>query len=108
MFSLDLMKPFVTVTLIAAGSAVVLAADNSVEVTLEDGLAPKGPRTFAQAKALGVAEAQKDIKAGHLHVLDYGKPAKPNETDPITGYPIQYLAAPRPTDETAMLRGGRR
>jgi hypothetical protein len=87
------MRPLVIATLIAAISATVLAADNSVEVTLEDGPAPKGPRTIAEAKALGIAEAQKDIKARHLRVKDYGKPTKPNETDPVTGYPIEYIGS---------------
>jgi hypothetical protein len=86
------MKPLLSATLIAAVSAAVLAADNSVEVTLEDGPAPKGPRTIAEAKALGIAEAQKDIKAGHLRVKDYGTPVRLNETDPVTGYLIHYIS----------------
>jgi hypothetical protein len=87
------MKRAVISTVLAGVSAAVFAAGNSVEVTLEDGPAPKGPRTIADAKALGIAEAQKDIKVGHLRVKDYGKSARPNETDPVTGYPIEYIGS---------------
>jgi hypothetical protein len=33
-----------------------------------------GPEVYAAARARGKAEAEKDIKAGHFQVRDWGKP----------------------------------
>jgi hypothetical protein len=88
------MKALVAAAFLASVS-IAFAAGNSVDVTLEDGSVPPGPRTIAEAEALGRAEAEKDIKAGHLCVKDYGHPAKSNETDSVTGYPIDYIGPSR-------------
>lgn len=91
------MKPLVLCILMVGFSVLVQASGNSVEVTLED--TPEhheGPQDIPEARARGKADAEKDIKAGRFRVYDYGRPARPHETDAVTGFPIDYLGRPAP------------
>ena len=85
------MNARIILTLLVAFTATVRATDNSGDVFYEE--VPSrhgGPQSIEEARALGKAEAERDIKAGRFRVRDCGKPARPHETDPITGYPIEY------------------
>jgi hypothetical protein len=91
------MKPLVLCILVTGFSVLVQASGNSVEVTLED--TPErheGLQSIPEAKARGKAQAERDIKTGRFRVYDYGRPARPNETDAVTGYLIDYLGPPGP------------
>jgi hypothetical protein len=85
------------------------SSDNSVEVTLEDSPVPEKPlltdadlarykayttelgSKIKAAFARGKAAAEKDIKAGRFRLRAFGKPVDKNETDSITGYPIERI-----------------
>jgi hypothetical protein len=79
-------------TFIVGITAIVHASEKSDDVFYEE--VPSGPQTIAEAKARGKDQAQKDIKAGRFRVYDYGRPARPHETDKVTGYEIEYLGQP--------------
>jgi|ERR1044072_1049063 hypothetical protein len=83
-------------------SAIVRASDKSDDIFYEE--VPSGPQTIPAARELGKAEAEKDIKARHFRVYDYGSPARPHETDKVTGYPIEYLGQPAPWGHIRILR----
>ena len=88
---------------------VARSSDNSVEVALEDSPVPEKPlltdadlaryeayttelgSKIKAAFARGKAAAEKDIKAGRFRLRAFGKPADKNETDSITGYPIERI-----------------
>jgi hypothetical protein len=99
------MRTLTFVMFIVGFSALAEARGNSVEVTLEN--TPEhheGPQTIPAAREQGKADAEKDIKAGHFRVFDYGSPARQHETDKITGYPIEYLGRPAPWGDIRILR----
>ena len=50
-----------------------------------------GPELYAAGRARGKAEAQKDIKASHFRVRDWGKPSGKREIDIVTGYQIERI-----------------
>jgi hypothetical protein len=85
------MKPCIVLMFAASFALVVQASDNLVEVTLEDGPIPGCATSESDAVAYGKAEAEKDIKAGRLHVKECGTPSTEQEIDSVTGYPIEYI-----------------
>lgn len=80
--------------LVGAGflSCSTFAADESPIVSKEISK-DNSPAAVAAAKARGAVTAAKDIKAGTLRILYYGKPwGGKTLTDEATGYRVQIVA----------------
>jgi len=65
----------------------------SSPLTTPIGIGDDSPAGIAKAKALGVAEATKDIQAGKFRILIYGLVhPRPGDKDAETGYWLQFVA----------------
>ena len=86
------MRVYVCIALVMSLVSVALPSDNSGDVFYEE-VPPhhEGPQNIDEARARGKAEAKKDIKAGHFRVRDCDGQVKLHETDPVTGYVIEYI-----------------
>lgn len=110
------MRAYICIALVISLVLVARSSDNSVEVTLEDSRVPEKPLLSAAdlarykaytielgskikaAFARGKAAAEKDIKAGRFRLRAFGKPVGKNETDSVTGYPIERIGPRNPSN----------
>ena len=86
------MRVYVCIALVMSVVSVALPSDNSGDIFYEE-VPPhhEGSKNIDEARARGKAEAEKDIKDGHFRVRDCDGQGKLHETDPVTGYVIEYV-----------------